>query len=144
MYTIRKLFKFEAAHRLDASYSKCCQYIHGHSYIVEIFFSSQQLNAHAMVVDFGEVKNVLGRKIEEWDHSLMLQNRGPHDDSAEQHARALSKKVVMVPFNPTAERMAEHLFHYAVKYFPGKVRKVRVHETATGWAEYEEVFDETV
>lgn len=144
MFTIRKLFKFEAAHRLETSYSKCCQHIHGHSYRVEVFFRSSSLNADGMVVDFGEIKKVLGAKIESWDHSLMLRTPGPQEDDTTHHAQALTDKCVFVPFNPTAEKMAEYLFHYAVQYFPGKVLKVRVHETVTGWAEYEEVFDETV
>ena len=45
MYTLRKQFKFESAHQLYDAYSSCCKdCIHGHSYLVEVFFSSDKLD----------------------------------------------------------------------------------------------------
>lgn len=55
MYQIRKKMRFEASHLLSKSYSKECQYIHGHSYIVEFFFRSDKLDENSMVIDFKKI-----------------------------------------------------------------------------------------
>jgi len=135
MFTIRKVFKFEAAHRLIGAYSKDCTYIHGHSYVVEVFLRATQLNGDGMVLDFGELKKCVGHFIKAWDHRIIL---AMEDDLAELN-------LVKVDFNPTAEEMAHYLFdvmkHDLKRVLDGKepwLWKVRVHETATGWAEYEE------
>ena len=119
MFTIRKLMRFEAAHVLSSSYSKACQRVHGHSYVVELFFKSKRLNNDGMVLDFGEVKDVAGPLIGKWDHTLITPQDFPGG------------------LNPTAEHMAEYLYK-EIKTSISMVSKVRVHETATGWAEYSE------
>ena len=134
MFTIRKLFKFEAAHVLESAYSTECKCIHGHSYIVEVFISSESLNDDGMVIDFKKLKEIINPLIEKWDHALIVPNsiKAPGDNS------------VFVDFNPTAENMAKYLHSWvgikvAVRLAKqGKFKiKVRVHETDTEWAEYE-------
>lgn len=120
--------KFEAAHCLDSSYSKCCQRLHGHSYIVELFFRSEHLNVDGMVVDFGQVKDSAAKLIKELDHRLII--------SASHKLKMKGIRPVVVPYNPTAENMAFH-FYEQLKFKMPSLLKVRVHETATGWAEYE-------
>lgn len=128
MYTIRKVFKFEAAHVLDSSYSEDCQEIHGHSYIVEVFCRCNSLNEDGMVVDFGNLKDTVKPIIDEWDHALIISDRNSNDFS--------NYKVVKVAFNPTAEFMANYLY-WKIKPAIPFIYKVRVHETSTGYAEYE-------
>lgn len=127
MYTIRKLLRFEAAHVLDSSYSKCCQQIHGHSYLVELFFRSETLNADGMVVDFGKVKEQAQPFIDQFDHALIMSDKllPPSGDS-----------IVEVPYNPTAENRAHHFFEWLKPKVPS-LFKVRFHETSSGWAEFE-------
>jgi 6-pyruvoyltetrahydropterin/6-carboxytetrahydropterin synthase len=127
MFTIRKQFKFEAAHVLDSSFSKCCQQIHGHSYRVELFFRSKDLNADGMVMDFGEVKEKIAHIIGQFDHAMIV---GPKNSSVV-HGQRLQLCV-----NPTAENMARDFFDTIKKLIP-QLCKVRVHETDTGYAEYE-------
>jgi len=123
MYTIRKTFKFELAHRLNSAYSKCCLKWHGHSYKVEVFLQAKELNEDSMVMDFGELKNNIQHYIDQWDHS--------------------SLDGQLLGWNPTAETMAKKMYDYIsnrtlVAERRVTVKKVRVHETETGYAEYEE------
>lgn len=131
MYTIRKQLKFEAAHILDSSYSTCCQQIHGHSYIVELFFRSETLNGDGMVVDFGLVKKQATVLIDQFDHRLIVSNR-----RASRPPLVGLCDLVEVTYNPTAENMARYFFEW-LKPKHSSLFKVRVHETSTGWAEYE-------
>ena len=53
MYTIRKKYRVEYAHQLKNAFTECCfKTIHGHSGVVELFFSSESLDQNNMVVDF--------------------------------------------------------------------------------------------
>lgn len=134
MYTVRKEFKFEAAHVLDTCYSNECKRIHGHSYRVEVFITSNDLNADSMVVDFKMLKEIVSPLIDAWDHRLI--GKRENFDTWLSHF----EHVVLVDFNPTAENMCKFL-HNTIKFklfglsiFVGV--KVRVWETATSYAEY--------
>jgi 6-pyruvoyltetrahydropterin/6-carboxytetrahydropterin synthase len=134
MYSIRKKFRFEASHILSSSYSKACQSLHGHSYVVELFFWSKELNRDGMVIDFGEVKDIIGSLIEQFDHATVT---GP---DTMLNLPAKSKRVHMTN-NPTAENMARYFYERIKRLLP-QLETVRVHETETGFAEcYEEGFD---
>lgn len=139
MYTVRKRFTFEAAHRLESSYTEECQLLHGHSYIVEVFVSAPVLNDDGMVIDFKKLGEVVNPLLAKWDHRVLVQNGTPFPPTA---AGGISG-IFRVSFNPTAENMAKELWQHITMgvdplfsaYTPGV--RVRVHETATGWAEYE-------
>jgi 6-pyruvoyltetrahydropterin/6-carboxytetrahydropterin synthase len=131
--TIRKQFRFEAAHRLVSSYSQNCQNIHGHSYVVELYLSAP-LNYDGMVTDFGEVKERFNGIIEAWDHSLIIDRQDPMFMELRPILDKWGMKYNMFPGNPTAEAMANYLYDFAMD-IDLPVVKVRVHETTTGWAE---------
>lgn len=132
MFVIRKKLKFECAHRLVSCYSKACSdTIHGHSYVVEVFFKSKELNEDGMVVDFGKIKDKLKDFIEQWDHALILHIEDPHQIELKKS----NKKVICIATNPTAENMA-YLFYKKIKDYSLPIWKVRIHETDTGYAEY--------
>ena len=148
LYTVRKVFKFEAAHILDAAYSKCCTAcIHGHSYTVEVFIQRQATNpANNMVIDFGLLSNALRPTFAYYDHSLILP---PHlHDIYSSQCQDLGldpNKLILFPENPTAEAMARIFFGLAEEALKHvitdpmvSIRSVRVHETDTGFAEYTE------
>lgn len=139
MYRIRKQFKFEAAHRLAHAYSKCCtDTIHGHSYIVEVFIVSESLDAANMVIDFGELKTLIGDLFVEWDHAIAMPKGIIKEDA---DLSILGSKLIITDTNPTAEWMCREFFETIKKSLSEnlvRVEKVRVHESATGWAEYQE------
>jgi len=135
MWTIRKLFKFEGSHILSKSYSKECQRVHGHSYKVEIFLSSETLNEDGMVIDFKLLKEIVNPLIESFDHQCLF-------EVGTFPLRELLPGTIAFPYNPTAENMCKFLHDsishtLADKGYYIKL-KVRIHETDTGWAEYEE------
>jgi 7-cyano-7-deazaguanine synthase len=131
--TIRKLYRVEMAHQLDAAVTKACsETIHGHSYVIEVFLRGP-LDATGMVRDFGDLTAVKAL-VMEFDHALIV--------PASLGVEALSmladhnRKLVVTPYNPTAERMAIDLLS-RLRLREPLVFKVRIHETETGYAEVE-------
>ena len=134
MYVIRKEFKFEMAHRLMTSYTEVCQNIHGHGYILELFFKGSMLNEDGMIVDFKKVKDELKSYIESWDHTLVLHKDDPLNHAIGDIVKE-SFSLKSVAYNPTAENMSRDMYDYIKEKFP-ILWKVRLHETKTGYAEY--------
>ena len=132
---VRKQFKFESAHRVRSSTcSRCKNTVHGHSYLCEVFLYSSE--SHDMVMDFGDLKREIGAFMDSLDHSLMLWK---DDNPCYLVAQKIySKRIVMMDKDPTAENIArailsvvkQTLYNYDVT-----VSSVRIHETATGYAE---------
>ncbi len=140
---IRKLFKFEGAHIVrNCSSEKCRENIHGHSYIVEVFITSDKLDNGCMIMDFCRLKPVKDF-IESFDHTYTLWQK--ENDDFKQFIYKYNKRVAEVPVSPSAEGFAL-MFFYAIDHIlkgmpaingEGNIRlhSVRVHETATGYAE---------
>ncbi len=83
-----------------------CEQLHGHEYKFELFCAAEKLNDIGMVLDFGEIKKRLCQWLEDrWDHRFLVWNQDPWRDSLIK----IDPKVVVVPFNPTAENIAEHM-----------------------------------
>lgn len=130
MYVIRKEFKFEAAHRLDKSYTKCCTNIHGHRFVVEVVCSSYDVNEDGVVIDFKRLSEYVQPVINELDHTCILE-RTKDDEKKDMKGW----KIYYMDKTPTAENLAR-LIYDKVKENVVSLIRVRVHETATGWAEY--------
>ncbi len=143
-YRIRKSFTFEAAHQLESAETAAChECVHGHSYKVEVFLEHWALDCHEMVLDFSFLKGFKEEVMKEWDHGLLLHvNKRPHFLPLIEAGVLKREKVWFFDRNPTAEMMASHLYDRLVLWlkesnFTVRARKVRVHETSTGWAEFE-------
>ena len=139
--SITKIFTFEAAHAL-LGYDGLCANIHGHSYVVEVFLTSDKLDNGYMVMDFCRLDKVK-QFIESFDHTYSLWNREPEDFKA--FIYQYNRRVAELPVSPSAEGYAL-LFFYAIDHIlkgmppvngEGHVQlhSVRVHETTTGYAE---------
>ena len=75
--TITRKFTFDAAHRLINHKGKCAN-LHGHRYVAEITLQAKQLDELGMVVDFSEVKRIIGDWIDHrWDHNTILHPGDP-------------------------------------------------------------------
>jgi 6-pyruvoyltetrahydropterin/6-carboxytetrahydropterin synthase len=92
-------------HRVYNHESKCA-HLHGHNYRIHFHCKAEQLDNIGRVIDFSEIKYRLCMWLEDnWDHKMLIWNQDPwYLFLAE-----LDRTVVPVPFNPTAENMAEHL-----------------------------------
>lgn len=63
---------FDAAHRVVGHNFKC-KYLHGHRYTLEITAKTAELNEMGMVVDFGELKQIMKTWIDKnFDHNTIL------------------------------------------------------------------------
>ena len=110
---IRKLFKFEGAHIVrHCSSEKCRENIHGHSYVVEVFLTSDKLDNGYMVMDFCRLDKVK-QFIESFDHTYSLWNREPEDFKA--FIYQYNRRVAELPVSPSAEGYAL-LFFYAIDH----------------------------
>ncbi|OGG99078.1 MAG: hypothetical protein A2600_00540 [Candidatus Lambdaproteobacteria bacterium RIFOXYD1_FULL_56_27] len=129
---IRKLFKAEAAHRVAHSYTTRCQGLHGHSYLFEIFLAGQTQDQAQMLMDFKLLKDQFNNFIDSFDHTLMVWDQ---DQELVEMAPKLNARYMFLPYNPTAEQMARHIYAHAQEMgLP--IHRVLVHETATGYAEF--------
>lgn len=140
---IRKQFKFEGAHVVrNCSSQRCRENIHGHSYIVEVFISSDQLDDGYMVMDFCRLDKVK-EFIESLDHTYALWHK--EENSFKEFIYRYNKRVAELPVSPSAEGYALLFFYVIDKILQSMPARngeghtllyaVRVHETATGYAE---------
>lgn len=131
MYEIVKSVSFCYGHRL-LNYVGPCQHLHGHNAKVDIMLASEQLDERGMVMDFGDVKRVMKRWIDETlDHTLLLCKDDPIVPILEEN----KEKFYLMDENPTAENIAKLIYDYAVEQeFP--VASVTIWETDTSFARY--------
>lgn len=145
-YTIRKLVEFECAHQLTKAKSHLCNAtIHGHSYKCELFFEAGSLK-DSMVVDFGALAGIKKKIMQTFDHALFMPDELKHTIDASSNERLF----IVHDSDPSAEWMSRYIYE-SVDRMMGLIddipegvllSKVRVHETRTGWAEYEAIRDD--
>ena len=83
---------FDAAHALPG-YDGPCQYLHGHTWEVEVVIAGQHLDEVGMLYDFKDIKRDLHQLLENFDHRC-LNDVAPFDE-----------------INPTAEHLARCLLY---------------------------------
>jgi len=107
MITCTRRIEFDAAHRVMQHKSKC-RMLHGHRYALEATFCAEQLDDLGMVIDFGEIKEILGQWIDQnWDHNTILNNKDQELGGG--IAKITGQKIYYLNANPTAEEMASYL-----------------------------------
>jgi 6-pyruvoyltetrahydropterin/6-carboxytetrahydropterin synthase len=120
MISVTRIFKFEAAHYLPKHEGKC-KNVHGHSYQLEVeitFGPNGMLNDQKMIMDFGDLKNLVNPLIEEYlDHHLLNET--------------LCK-------TPTAEVMVDMIAYELNKRIqaPFRLLRIRLWETENCYAEW--------
>lgn len=132
MFTIKRSQKFEYAHRL-LNHPALCQYLHGHSGNAEVEIMSKSLDGQGMVEDFSNLKNAMGRVLDNWDHATLLQSNDPLVSTFMLH----QQRLFLFDEPPTAEVMARTLFNKLQDFFPGQVKRVTISETEKNQATYE-------
>lgn len=121
MLTVTKKFDFAYAHLLPG-YDGDCDKLHGHNSEVEVEFthhSDLPRTYMGMIVDFKEIKKVVGPIIDRLDHSFLNDLFDPQS------------------LNPTAENITEWLVREILKTKLGcGLSRVRVSETPDSFAEW--------
>ena len=141
---IRKKFKFEGAHIVrNCSTQRCKKSIHGHSYEVEVFFTSNKLDNGYMILDFGLTKKHINNIIDSFDHAYTLWEN--ESDEFKIFFKENSERWIQMPISPSAESyslMFLKFIDFILKHTTFSngegdvlVSSVRVHETKTGYAE---------
>ena len=117
MHRVERRFTFPMGHRLSKHLGACAN-VHGHNVTLLVGVKALGLNDNDMVIDFHDLKNIVQPLLDEWDHSTLL-NQTDKDDAVD---CPLFKKVLMYDFDPTAERLSEHLYHIIDSLLPIGVR----------------------
>ena len=121
-WTAERYHDISCGHRVHNQGSKC-EWLHGHNYRVHFVCAADEgdLDSVGRVIDFSDMKSRLCIWLEDnWDHKFLAWSKDPLmnalveasiDSDAinvEQHDK-FTNSLVWVPFNPTAENMAQYL-----------------------------------
>jgi len=102
--------EFDAAHRVVGHGSKC-RFLHGHRYCLEANFISPKLDRLGMVVDFGDIKKILGKWINDnFDHNVILSQEDK--ELGDYISKTLGQNVFYLNSNPTAENIAQYILEF--------------------------------
>jgi 6-pyruvoyltetrahydropterin/6-carboxytetrahydropterin synthase len=120
MWTLRKTFRFEAAHRLPQHDGKCAR-LHGHSWVADIEVRGDRLHAGGsqagMVLDYGDLSAIARPLIDGYlDHYDL--------------------NVTTGLTNPTSEELARWIYDRLLPYLP-LLSAVTIHETCTSECRYD-------
>ena len=131
MYKVLKEIHFCYGHRL-MNYNGKCAHPHGHNGKIEIELGSKTLDNRGMVVDFGDIKEIVQQWVDhELDHKMILKKNDP----LVKILKDLGEPYFEMNENPTAEALAKLIFDYAKsKKLP--ISKITFWETQTSSASY--------
>jgi 6-pyruvoyltetrahydropterin/6-carboxytetrahydropterin synthase len=131
MFRVTREIHFCYGHRL-LNYDGKCRHLHGHNGKAVITLEGPSLDRLGMVLDFSQLKRIVGGWIDEaLDHRLLLHR----DDPYLPYLREQGEPVVVLDVNPTAENIAKLIFDYThSRGFP--VTEVRLWETENCYATY--------
>src|SRR5438132_10939959 len=124
MFQVTRELRFCYGHRL-LEYDGKCRYLHGHNGRALITLAAASLDGLGMVVDFSQIKRVVGGWIDgHLDHRMLLRR----DDPLLPFLQAQGEPVFLLDANPTAENIAKLIYAYtSAQCFP--VVEVRLWET---------------
>jgi 6-pyruvoyltetrahydropterin/6-carboxytetrahydropterin synthase len=131
MITCTRRIEFDAAHRIMNHESKC-KMLHGHRYALEASFAATKLDNLGRVIDFGEIREVLGAWIDDnLDHNTILSIKDKN--LGDKIASETGQKIYYIKENPTAENIAQYIFaEICPKLFANKNVKcvaIKLYET---------------
>ena len=139
---VTKRFGFETGHALYG-YDGLCKNVHGHSYklyvtVIGSPIDDQNHVKNGMVIDFKDLKTIVKSEIVDvFDHATVFNQNTPHIDLAKTLSDS-GHKVLLVDYQPTSEKMVIDFAHRIAARLPShiKLHNVRLHETATAYAEW--------
>jgi 6-pyruvoyltetrahydropterin/6-carboxytetrahydropterin synthase len=107
--------------------------LHGHNGKVTFYCEARsgELDDVGRVIDFSVIKSTLCEWLEtNWDHKFLIWKDDPHKDAL---IAIDPDGVVPVPFNPTAENLADHLLRViGPQVLPKGIYLTRVEFMETG------------
>lgn len=101
----KRYHDISCGHRVYQHESKCA-HLHGHNYRVHFTCEAEELDNIGRVIDFSDMKSRLCMWLEDqWDHKTLIWENDPWAKVLPE----IDPTIVIVPFNPTAENIAQHL-----------------------------------
>lgn len=143
---ITKKIEIDMGHRVPNHKSKC-RNIHGHRYTIEVgvndfVITKRGDSSEGMVIDYGTLKQIMMLEIDAvFDHSFIISDKDELIDTFRNIRDTMDMKINVVSFIPTAENLAEYWYHILQKELVEnkiKIKYVKVWETPTSMAKYEE------
>ncbi len=130
------------AHALEG-HDGACSRIHGHSYRLWVTVGGVPSDDAAspkqgMVVDFGDLKRIVGEEIiARFDHAFVVR-RTPANNALVDALAAHYEGVRVVDWQPTSENLVSHFVELLRERLPVGVtlRAVKLSETASSFAEW--------
>lgn len=123
MFMVSVQAHYDSAHFLR-NYKGKCERLHGHRYVVEAAFATNELNASGIAFDFVDVKRELRALADQLDH------------------QSINEIPPFTKLEPSAENQARWFHDELKRNLPaemaGALVYVRVWETPTQWAQYTE------
>ena len=130
-FQVTKVIEFAYGHRL-LEYEGKCRYLHGHNGLLEVDIDSSALDRLGMVIDFGEVNDIVRTWVNEnLDHRMLLCK----DDPIIPTLKGMGEPLFVMDENPTAENIAKVIWQ-AARGAGLKVSEIRLWETSTSRATY--------
>ena len=133
MYKVSKEIHFCYGHRL-LDYNGKCAHPHGHNGKAAIELESAKLDSRGMVFDFGDVKEIVQKWVDEkLDHLMILKK----EDPLVKTLKEMKEPYFLMDDNPTAENLAKLIYQFAKsKKLP--VKSVTFWESVSSSATYHE------
>ena len=134
---IIKEYHFCAAHRLMHHKGRCAN-IHGHNYVVRVTVDRYDTidEKTGMVADFSEVRDILSRVFDPYDHSIILNEKDPILEKVRERG---DFRLHSFPGEPTAENMCRYFFYLVENLLYEKdlsLRIISIQETEGSSAEF--------
>lgn len=130
---IAKEFRWEMGHRLQCHKGKCYN-LHGHSYKILVEFKGG-VEENGMVMDYFDVKEVVGPIVEELDHSVVICK---DDLDLLEAISKLNSDHVIIDYESTAENLCHYFLNKIKKAdLPSNITDVmvKIYETENTYAE---------
>lgn len=141
MFTLKSEIGMDIAHYL-VGYDGKCKNIHGHRYRLVVKVSAEALQSEGqlrgMVDDFGNIKAVLKKISDQFDHKLLLEDTAEGQKLANFFKKnAFDFDIVMVPYRTTVEEMSRDIYR-KIRSYGVHVTEVELYETPTNSCIYSE------
>ncbi len=141
MITITRRLEWDALHRIPGHEGRC-QAFHGHRYVAELTCKADTLDKCGRIIDFAQVKALVGGFIDEhWDHTALLWegDSSPAAKAIAEFNAACGRPVYVMSAPPTAENLAQELGAVAQRLLSPhqiEVAAVRIYETPNCFADW--------
>jgi len=140
-YEIEVRIQFRYGHRLLPPYKGKCNNVHGEGGTVILIFETNKLDKNDMVFDFGEVKSVIKKFIDDnLDHAYLFKT----GDIVGEFLKFNKMKTFEMSNQPTAENIARLVYDFTALIYPQikRVGSIESFEDSIAWYEKDKNFIE--